>query len=464
MSLARILPLLSRLPARAVGVIAAAGLCGVVASLVFAKTWAALFPFPGVVPAVISVAILLVAIVAYPQGLVASALAQRRVVYVGRISYSLYLWHWPVFVLMRWTVGFSSIRQIGFGIALSCALAAASYHWVEVPIRSGRWLRPRRIAVICGGVACLLLAAGSVKWATNHQSDLTASITSDRYVWYPEGPTRGLKADCGLDVKADQRHGGIELVFLPVNCSGTKTRRTIFVAGNSHAGAMMRMFANAAVNQGATIRLYSLPGCPVLPLGNSQAAVGTACEKYVRDTLDDIAAMAKPGDVLFLPSLRMDRLQAMDGGELRDKWVNAQTLSAAMPEAEALLRKFDAAGITVVLSAPLPIFRITPYRCSDWFNQQNPICRNGYDMSRSEIEGLRAGVMASMKRLSEEFPYVSVWDPVPVLCDAKTCSAMKDGKPLFFDGDHLSGWGDDVLYPSFMAHMDGLLTAKRAME
>jgi SGNH domain (fused to AT3 domains) len=37
----------------------------------------------------------------------------------------------------------------------------------------------------------------------------------------------------------------------------------------------------------------------------------------------------------------------------------------------------------------------------------------------------------------------------PTLCSASSCNAFENGKPLFYDGDHLSGYGNDVLYPVF---------------
>ena len=42
----------------------------------------------------------------------------------------------------------------------------------------------------------------------------------------------------------------------------------------------------------------------------------------------------------------------------------------------------------------------------------------------------------------------ALWDPMPVLCDDALCPAQRDGRPLFFDGDHLSAHGNRVLLPS----------------
>jgi hypothetical protein len=44
-----------------------------------------------------------------------------------------------------------------------------------------------------------------------------------------------------------------------------------------------------------------------------------------------------------------------------------------------------------------------------------------------------------------------VWDAFPVLCPDDICRTEKDGRPLFFDGDHLSAYGNLVIYPSFKA-------------
>ena len=58
-------------------------------------------------------------------------------------------------------------------------------------------------------------------------------------------------------------------------------------------------------------------------------------------------------------------------------------------------------------------------------------------------------MLTSMRELAAANPAINIWDPFPVLCPGETCSAVVDGKPLFFDGDHLSAHGNRVLYPGF---------------
>jgi hypothetical protein len=69
--------------------------------------------------------------------------------------------------------------------------------------------------------------------------------------------------------------------------------------------------------------------------------------------------------------------------------------------------------------------------------------------------------MSSMQEIANEMDRVLIWDPFPVLCPTETCSAFKDRRPLFFDGDHFSAFGNLVLYPAFLDFIEqnGLLDA-----
>lgn len=64
--------------------------------------------------------------------------------YLGQISYSAYLWHWPVFVYLAALVGKESPAYLWGAVPLALVLSALAFHFVEDPVRRSSWLEPRR--------------------------------------------------------------------------------------------------------------------------------------------------------------------------------------------------------------------------------------------------------------------------------------------------------------------------------
>ena len=118
--------------------------------------------------------------------------------------------------------------------------------------------------------------------------------------------------------------------------------------------------------------------------------------------------------------------------------------------------------MTTVFDAPKPIFRSPLFRCADVFNATNPVCRGGLTQSRKTLQTLRAPVLANLAAINTQLPQVRIWDPFPTLCPTEPCSALDGERPLFFDGDHLSAYGNAKLYPEFRDMMlrAALSTAK----
>ena len=125
---------------------------GLLFIFIAAVTQPLLGPFPGVAALlpVLGGALLL----CQPaQGLVGRFLVSRAMVWIGTLSYSLYLWHWPVLAFMRYYTGTEILDwQFSFAfIGSTLALAIASYYWIETPLRQKR--SKKQVA----GYACLVL-------------------------------------------------------------------------------------------------------------------------------------------------------------------------------------------------------------------------------------------------------------------------------------------------------------------
>jgi peptidoglycan/LPS O-acetylase OafA/YrhL len=122
-----------------------AGLAGIAMSGLLVPS-APGFPAPwGVVP-VASTSALVVAGIDAPIGTWGLALTNPVSRYVGRISYSLYLWHWPVILLVAALVPRPWALRYPIAVLAMLGLAIASFHFVEVPLRRMRFGRPGRQA------------------------------------------------------------------------------------------------------------------------------------------------------------------------------------------------------------------------------------------------------------------------------------------------------------------------------
>jgi peptidoglycan/LPS O-acetylase OafA/YrhL len=136
-------PLFSRIVAPVRLLMAWAGLGGIaVATLVIGPT----SEFPGYVAALPVLSTMLVLVANNPFGGVGGRFALGNAIpqYIGRLSYSLYLWHWPCIILAS---GYFASRNLGFyatALILPFVLSATSFHFLEDPIRHSRWLSKRR--------------------------------------------------------------------------------------------------------------------------------------------------------------------------------------------------------------------------------------------------------------------------------------------------------------------------------
>ncbi len=440
-------PALAALPRAAGDGLAIVGLLGL--ALAFARADDQAFPYPWALVPVLSSALLIAIVTAAEAGRATRLLSVAPVAAIGRISYSLYLWHWPVYVMLRWTVGLDTAATRLVAVALAFALAALSYRYVEQPFRRSARLRQRpRVAIVGLGLAALLVSAGLARAAFALSGVLSLSTTRDAAVWSPYSAPPAI-GTCRAKV-ATRYEGAIKILDVTPTSCGTLASTRLLVAGDSHAGAYFRMVRELSQARGVAAAIYASPGCAFMDLLTPIAALDGDCPAQNQAMQAAILAAARPGDTVFLPSLRLRRYRDQEGGDVAD---GATTVaSAALAEARTFVAALAAHGAHVILEAPKPVFKSPPFRCADWFDRVNPICAAGFSETRASFEAQRAPVLDAERALTT-MPHVSLWDPAAILCGARTCDAFRDSQPLDFDTDHLSGFADDLLLPSFSAHL-----------
>lgn len=423
------------------------------------------FPFPGALLAVTGTLGVIACLHRRP-GFMHRVLGWRGLVLVGRLSYSLYLWHWPVFVLFRWTCGLETAVTRLAAVTLAFMLAFASYHWVENPLRHSRLLRrlPKAVTLLAG-----LTAIGLGSWGASQLDKHTASISLSQLsrqpeMWYPHGwSVNSQRPGCNADPEYRNAEGGLLLIYQARGCQQPlpPASSTLYVIGDSHALAYEGLFKQYAMQTGRTVHAYNNGGCPFISLQPWRDSENPVCLQHIDAALRDLRTRIKPGDILFLPSLRMPRL-ADQWGAFSDEKVQEQVFSEraiagrqrAQADAIEALREFADSGVHIVLEGPKPLFKAPPFRCADWFNRHNPVCAPGFSLPREELQTYRQPVLDGFAEIARQLPAVHIWDPFPLLCPGAECSAWHNGLPLFLDGDHLSGYGNQLLLPHFIHFLD----------
>ncbi|MFD9369399.1 SGNH hydrolase domain-containing protein [Streptomyces sp. NPDC060020] len=413
-------------------------------------------PYPGyaaLVPTLATAAVILAAIPGRGErnapGVheVGRLLAGRVPRAVGRLSYNLYLWHWPVLVLAEARTG-----PLGWPAKTALTLAAvlpalATLRWVEQPLRRSRTVSelPRRgLSVGVTAIVLPVVLALVVGTTTLHLLGPAAPVD-------PKGLPPG--AVSGPTLLA--RTAGTPLVDGPVVPSPVQARADfppdgacevapaetrspdclfgavdspdrIVLLGDSHAGQWFSPMLALAAGRGWALQELVKQGCPLPELTVDSPQLGRAyreCDTWRADTLEKLRQQPKPR-LIVIASL--NRYTA-DAGLLAEGW-------------ERTLRQLRALG------APIVYVEDTPVPGTDV-----PACVSGRPESAgacafSRAEALRPDPLAE-RIASGALPGVRSVGVNPVLCpgDGPTCPAVLDRILLYRDDAHLTNAAAVVL-------------------
>jgi peptidoglycan/LPS O-acetylase OafA/YrhL len=345
---------------------------------------------------------------------------------LGRISYSLYLWHWPVLAAATGTIAVDAApgpmrRAVAIGIAV--VLAAATTRWVERPFRHGA-AGPRAVRVdlfaSVGALAATCVLAVLAGEAVRLRGDVTqprlspplASVRKDMPRPYQDGCHQGFK----------------QSAILPCIYGAPAATRTMFLVGDSHAAQWFPALERAASTTGWRLVALTKSACPFIDVTMLLPAQGRSydeCTSFRRDVARRIAR-ERPELVVVSSSfgghLRADSGKEALGDQRRRLWSDG--LGRMLHE----LRR-DAARVVVIADSPRPLM-------------DAPVCvaRFGVDARRCRIDFARAVDAAAIadERAVTTAAAVELVDPTEWVCPGRQCAAVRDGTLVFRDDHHLT--------------------------
>lgn len=258
-------------------------------------------PLSAAVPATIAVVALTAELIASLRaGTFAHAVFSRReFVYVGLISYSLYLWHWGVLWLSRWTIGIHGWTA-PFQLALTFILAAASYRFVERPLRRANWSKWRPLSIGYGVSASM--AAGGLIFVMGvpfgrdlylgHLLNLPAPTNIEK-TWWENRETGEYIEKC--HVESTYRTEYID------ECLAGKDdkRKHVYLIGDSHARNYLDALRGVFI--GYEVRYLTMGyGCAFLPPEMATAFASVKCPEYVDASSRYLDEHVRIGDVVVI--------------------------------------------------------------------------------------------------------------------------------------------------------------------
>ena len=249
-------------------------------------------------------------------------LGAQPLVYLGLISYSLYLWHWPVLTLSSYYLDDSaSAAEMGSWLTVAFILATLSWRFVERPVRNAKHLSPFRLLTGVALASLLLVAGGGGAYVTNGMPE--------RF-----GPDVRMHIAASVDFLQDWSRCAVRdsgpfkgIEVCPVGAPGTPS---FVVWGDSHVRAFKEGIDRAAQEQGTAGLLIWRAGCPPLFGVEKRESAATEIENADCSEANAIIRQALPQLTGIKKILLIGRwAYYADGSGIGDDAANTIVLQAA---------------------------------------------------------------------------------------------------------------------------------------
>ena len=393
--------------------------------------------------------------------LVYKLFANPKVVYIGLISYSLYLWHWSVLSISRWTIGIYW-WTVPIQVALIFGLAITSYRFIETPFRRRPWFPNRFTTLTIGGGSLfafstlLFISPDNVNYNLFVGDKRLASQMRELGVFANSSfkSSQWSSSNCVFATSADVGKR-VDLSSCYLNDPQNEFS-TLLVIGNSQNIAQIRMYENSAVDN-KNVVLTSAYGCHISSRLKAKEPWGDSCSYYQDHVLPLLVDQLKPGDSVAIVSDFGNFTKDVSGLETShdDLLFNGSPVSYTnrltilYEDLDELAKMLRHKGIDLVIQASPPLMYSHPpvKDCVNVFWWDNNQCsyygKHAHLRARQDFHDL-------LSRLAFNNANTSIFDPFEYLCDQSQCSYIsKNGTLMFRDHTHLSDDASSLLAPEF---------------
>ena len=376
-------------------------------------------------------------------------LSNPWLVFVGLISYPLYLWHWVLLSFTRIVeAGDPSRELIIWVVALSFLLAWLTYKLIEKPIRLGG---NSIIKPVCLGVSLAIIGYAGFEifqtggFPSRFQKDYLARIqdvTSDT-----DAPFSYAKCPNGLS---------FSLPTLSLCILAKEKAATAVIWGDSHAE---HFFPGVAKNDGdQNWLLVGNSACP--PTKYIEVQAGTEeCNLRSTNILDflvrnkqiETVVLVFFGNYIAMDNYSADHLAGSIGPAkilMKAKGMEGHSKNEIFFFGlELSVEALEKAGKRIVIVVDIPELPFFPKKCVPRPFAGEP---DNCVIPKLEVGNRQRNFRALLDQIVSLHPEVKLFDPLDIFCDGDMCSAIKDGVVLYNDLHHLSHRGSEIVGMKFL--------------
>ncbi|MCX5945352.1 MAG: acyltransferase family protein [Cyanobacteria bacterium] len=409
------------------------------------------FPVSAAVPATIGTVVLSAILIAcLKQGTAAyKFFTLEKVVFIGLISYSLYLWHWTVLSISRWTIGIHW-WSVPIQIALITLLAIASYRLAEVPIRT-RGLLPKRSLNIFSGAIAVVVSAAFLKVVSSYHNYLYSGVPERGEQFYSERDRWNHKL-CVSDRRSDAVPTFLDFSECYLGASKRSNpgnlARTIFWYGNSFNEQLMPAAARIQLRSGLQMNSFAVSGCPAtLNMEYAGEKIPGYCARTFRKYIDFVLESGASGSKLIVAAspgywsgLSDDKSVLRQKGSVLTIKKAQELYKEELIELSGILAKN---GKSLIVATGIPALTSNPDICSNIGSSFNETCKVALDATALKSNEALVSVLKSANAQSNHFQVLDIYSPLA----RKIKSERQDVFSLYTNSSHISKKGALLLIP-----------------
>lgn len=394
----------------------------------------------------------------------------KPAVWIGLISYPLYLWHWVFLSLTVVIFGHLSGTLTGYVVQVGLIMSSivfswATYRWIETPVRRKKRGSAPGLAIIMA----VLGVAGLWIYLESGFAGRGASFVSQQFQTYQatiERPSRDRS--CYLQ-------NGVGPLSRDWYCVlGDQNANQVLVAyGDSHSLSMMPALDRYGDAAHVKVLYAGGSGCPVLLGVRSVANVnsGKGCHALAMHA----ANLAKVKDASAVVLIERWTQYAKNGVMRPIQTGHGTTVSAEQGELpvgsqtgfavlryglKRTARYYQELDIPLVLVRDNPTQRLKMVDLYARFRFKRTVTDSDLNQTAitvDEYQQSQADVNRLLETSASNFSSVSTLDLRSKLCNSEICPWVKDGNFLYYNNNHLSISGAMLVYPLLAKHLEGIL-------